>query len=43
MTCAGGDEAVLLVATEVGVVRSTINGSSAEVIAPAESDDANGG
>ena len=41
MTGVGGDEAMLLVATKVGVVRSTITGGSAEVIAPAESDDAN--
>ena len=40
--CVGGDDDLLLLATEVGVVQTSVSGSSAQVIAPMASDESNG-
>ena len=40
--CVGGDDDLLLLATEVGVVQTSVSGGSAQVIAPRASDGSNG-
>ena len=40
--CAGGDDDLLLLATEVGVVQTSVSGDSAQVVAPMASEGSNG-
>ena len=40
--CVGGDDDLLLLATEVGVVQTSVRGGSAQVIAPRASDGSSG-
>ena len=40
--CVGGDDDLLLLATEVGVVQTSVRGGSAQVIAPMASDGSSG-
>ena len=40
--CVGGDDDLLLLATEVGVVQTSVHGGSAQVIAPRASDGSSG-